>query len=89
MSIENQKKQEIISNFATKSGDTGSPEVQIAIWSERISQLTEHMKAHHKDYHSRVGLLRMVSKRRRMLDYLKKQDAKRYQEVISRLGLRR
>ena len=86
MSIENQKKQEIISNFATKSGDTGSPEVQIAIWSERISQLTEHMKAHHKDYHSRVGLLRMVSKRRRMLDYLKKQDAKRYQEVISRLG---
>ena len=89
MSIENQKKQEIISNFATKSGDTGSPEVQIAIWSERISQLTEHMKAHHKDYQSRVGLLRMVSKRRRMLDYLKKQDAKRYQEVISRLGLRR
>ena len=75
--------------YATKAGDTGSPEVQVAILSERISNLTEHFKSHVKDNHSRRGLLKLVSQRRRLLDYLKSRDEARYQTLITRLGLRR
>lgn len=89
MSITAEKKQELITTHATAKGDTGSPEVQIAILSERIANLTEHMKEHKKDVHSRRGLLGMVSKRRRLLDYLKRKDEPRYQEIIKKLGLRR
>jgi small subunit ribosomal protein S15 len=89
MSITNERKQELIQEYATKSGDTGSPEVQVAILSERISNLTEHFKSHAKDNHSRRGLLKLVSQRRRLLDYLKTRDTERYQALISRLGLRR
>jgi len=89
MSITAEKKQELIATHATAKGDTGSPEVQIAILSERIANLTEHMKEHKKDVHSRRGLLGMVSKRRRLLDYLKRKDEPRYQEIIKKLGLRR
>ncbi len=89
MSIENKKKQEIIEAHGTKSGDTGSPEVQIAIWTERIVNLTEHMKQHPKDFHSRRGLLKLVSKRRSMLDYLKNINSTRYSALIKELGLRR
>ena len=83
------KKTDIIQNFRTHDSDTGSPEVQIAILSERIGQLTEHFKEHKKDHGSRRGLLMLVSKRRRLLDYLKRNDADRYREVISKLGLRK
>jgi small subunit ribosomal protein S15 len=83
------KKTEIIENFRTHDSDTGSPEVQIAILSERIGELTEHFKTHKKDHGSRRGLLMLVSKRRRLLDYLKKVDADRYREVISKLGIRK
>ena len=89
MSIASDRKQELIKEYATKSGDTGSPEVQVAILSERISNLTEHFKSHVKDNHSRRGLLKLVSQRRRLLDYLKMTDSERYQALISRLGLRR
>jgi small subunit ribosomal protein S15 len=89
MSIEPDRKQELIKEYATKDGDTGSPEVQVAILSERISNLTEHFKSHVKDNHSRRGLLKLVSQRRRLLDYLKSRDEGRYQTLISRLGLRR
>jgi small subunit ribosomal protein S15 len=89
MSITADRKQELIQEYATKSGDTGSPEVQVAILSERISNLTEHFKSHVKDNHSRRGLLKLVSQRRRLLDYLKTTDSERYQALISRLGLRR
>ncbi|MDQ0325377.1 small subunit ribosomal protein S15 [Rhodopseudomonas julia] len=89
MSITPDRKQELINEYATKSGDTGSPEVQVAILSERIANLTEHFKSHAKDNHSRRGLLKLVSQRRRLLDYLKRKDAERYQTLISRLGLRR
>ncbi|MBL1147226.1 MAG: 30S ribosomal protein S15 [Pseudomonadota bacterium] len=89
MSITAEKKQELIKTHATAKDDTGSPEVQIAILSERIANLTEHMKEHKKDVHSRRGLLGMVSKRRRLLDYLKRKDEPRYQEIIKKLGLRR
>jgi small subunit ribosomal protein S15 len=89
MSITADRKQELMKEFATKSGDTGSPEVQVAILSERISNLTEHFKSHVKDNHSRRGLLKLVSQRRRLLDYLKSRDEGRYQTLISRLGLRR
>jgi small subunit ribosomal protein S15 len=89
MSITSDRKQELIKEYATKSGDTGSPEVQVAILSERISNLTEHFKSHVKDNHSRRGLLKLVSQRRRLLDYLKTKDTERYQALISRLGLRR
>jgi small subunit ribosomal protein S15 len=89
MSITADRKQELIKEYATKSGDTGSPEVQVAILSERISNLTEHFKSHVKDNHSRRGLLKLVSQRRRLLDYLKSRDDGRYQALISRLGLRR
>ena len=89
MSITAERKQELISEYAVKNGDTGSPEVQVAILSERIRNLTEHLKAHKKDYHSRRGLLMMVGQRRRLLDYLKTREIKRYEQVVERLGLRR
>ena len=89
MSITADRKQELIKEYATKEGDTGSTEVQVAILSERISNLTEHFKSHAKDNHSRRGLLKLVSQRRRLLDYLKSRDTARYQALISRLGLRR
>lgn len=89
MSITPERKQELINEYATKAGDTGSPEVQVAILSERISNLTEHFKGHKKDNHSRRGLLKMVSLRRRLLDYVKNKDEARYQSLIERLGLRR
>lgn len=89
MSITPERKQEVIADYAQQSGDTGSPEVQIAIMSERISNLTDHLKTHSKDFHSRRGLLVMVGRRRRLLDYLKRKNAKRYEDVVKRLGLRR
>ena len=89
MSITPDRKQELMKEYATKDGDTGSPEVQVAILSERISNLTEHFKSHVKDNHSRRGLLKLVSQRRRLLDYLKSRDTGRYSALISRLGLRR
>ncbi|MBW7852323.1 MAG: 30S ribosomal protein S15 [Rhodospirillales bacterium] len=89
MSITAERKQELIGEYATTEGDTGSPEVQIAILSERIRNLTEHLKEHKKDFHSRRGLLVMVGQRRRMLDYVKRKDAARYESLISRLGLRK
>ncbi|MEE9545242.1 MAG: 30S ribosomal protein S15 [Rhodospirillales bacterium] len=89
MSIAAERKQELINEFATTNGDTGSPEVQVAILSERITNLTEHLKTHNKDNHSRRGLLMMVSRRRRLLDYLKREEIKRYEELLKRLGLRR
>jgi len=89
MSITAERKQELIKEYATGGSDTGSPEVQVAILSERISNLTEHFKDHAKDNHSRRGLLKMVSQRRRLLDYVKKTDGERYRSLIQRLGLRR
>ncbi len=89
MSVTAERKQALIKDNAKSKGDTGSPEVQVAILSERISNLTEHFKTHKKDNHSRQGLLKMVSQRRRLLDYLKNRDAARYQAIIEKLGLRR
>jgi small subunit ribosomal protein S15 len=89
MSITAERKQELITEYATKAGDTGSPEVQVAILSERIRNLTEHLQTHKKDFHSRRGLLVMVGQRRRLLDYLKRKNEARYQQLIERLGLRR
>jgi len=89
MSITLERKAALIKEYATVDGDTGSPEVQVAILSERISNLTEHFKTHAKDNHSRRGLLKLVSQRRRLLDYVKDRDNARYQELIKRLGLRR
>lgn len=89
MSITAERKQELISEYATKNGDTGSPEVQVAILSERINNLTDHLKTHNKDHHSRRGLLIMVGQRRRLLDYLNAKKAERYQNLIKRLDLRR
>jgi small subunit ribosomal protein S15 len=89
MSITPERKAKVIKDYATKSGDTGSPEVQVAILSERIANLTEHFKDHKKDNHSRRGLLKLVSQRRQLLDYVKRTDEKRYQALIDRLGLRR
>ena len=89
MSITSVRKAELIDDYATKPDDTGSPEVQVAILSERILNLTEHLKEHKKDFHSRRGLLMMVGQRRRLLDYLKIKNSSRYQELIGRLGLRR
>jgi small subunit ribosomal protein S15 len=89
MSITAERKQELITEYATRSGDTGSPEVQIAILSERIKNLTGHLGEHKKDFHSRRGLLVMVGQRRSLLDYLRKKDQARYEAVIGRLGLRR
>lgn len=84
-----EKKQEIINSFKKHDSDTGSPEVQIAILTERITYLTEHFKIHKKDHHSRRGLLKLVGQRRRLLDYLKGRDLDRYKKVIERLGIRR
>ena len=84
-----QKKQEIIGEFETHEGDTGSPEVQIAILTKRINELTEHFKIHRKDHASRRGLLKMVGTRSALLKYVKNKDVKRYQKIISRLGLRK
>jgi small subunit ribosomal protein S15 len=84
-----EKKQEIINSFKTHDSDTGSPEVQIAILTERITYLTEHFKIHKKDHHSRRGLLKLVGQRRRLLDYLKGKELDRYKKVIERLGIRR
>jgi len=89
MSITQERKQALIKEYATKDGDTGSPEVQVAILSERIKNLTEHLKSHNKDNHSRRGLLMMVGQRRRMLDYLTKKSQQRYETLIGSLGLRR
>ena len=89
MSITVEDKARVIKEFATKEGDTGSPEVQVAILSSRISTLTEHFKSHKNDNHSRRGLLMLVAQRRKLLDYLKKTEEARYSSLISRLGLRR
>ena len=89
MSITPARKSELVSEYATGPSDTGSPEVQVAILSERILNLTEHLKEHKKDFHSRRGLLMMVGQRRRLLDYLKRKDQSRYTTLIGRLGLRR
>lgn len=89
MSIIAERKEEIIKEYATKEGDTGSPEVQVAVLTEHILNLTEHMKEHKKDVHSRRGLLMKVNKRRKLLDYLKKRDVERYKSLIGRLSLRR
>jgi len=89
MSITPERKATLITEYGVKDGDTGSPEVQVAILSERIANLTEHFKTHKKDNHSRRGLLMLVSRRRRLLDYVKGKDRERYQTLIQRLGLRR
>ena len=89
MSITAERKQELIKEFAVKADDTGSPEVQVAILSERITNLTEHLKTHKKDFHSRRGLLMMVGQRRRLLDYVKSKQVTRYEDLVKRLGLRR
>ena len=89
MSVTAERKQEIIKDNAQGTGDTGSPEVQVAILTERIQNLTEHFRTHAKDNHSRRGLLMLVNKRRSLLDYLRKTDAERYQALISKLGLRK
>jgi small subunit ribosomal protein S15 len=87
--ITKEKKQEIINEYATKEGDTGSPEVQVAILTYRINDLNEHLKVHPKDFHSRRGLLKMVGQRRNLLKYLKEIDIERYRSLIARLGLRK
>jgi small subunit ribosomal protein S15 len=89
MSITPERKQTLITEYGKKEGDTGSPEVQVAILSERIRNLTDHLATHKKDFHSRRGLLVMVGQRRRLLDYLKRSDTGRYETLIGRLGLRR
>ena len=89
MSITAERKTALIKEYATKQGDTGSPEVQVAVLSERIANLTEHFKTHKNDNHSRRGLLKLVSQRRRLLDYVKSKDEGRYRDLIGRLGIRR
>lgn len=89
MSITAERRSVLISEYATSAGDTGSPEVQVALLSQRISNLTEHLKTHAKDFHSRRGLLMLVGRRRRLLDYLKAKDSARYESLIGRLHLRR
>ena len=89
MPLVKEEKSQIIQEYRRSGDDTGSPEVQIAVLSKRISDLTEHLKTHQKDHHSRRGLLQMVGRRRRLLDYLRKEDIERYRELIGRLGLRR
>ena len=89
MSIAPGRKADVIKSYATKSGDTGSPEVQVAILSERINGLTEHFKSHVNDNHSRRGLLKLVSQRRQLLDYLRRKDEPRYKTLIEKLGIRR
>ncbi len=89
MSLATQRKKEVITKFATHQGDTGSPEVQVALLSERINYLTEHFKTHAKDHHSRRGLLKLVGQRRRLLDYLKRKNLERYRSLINGLGIRK
>ena len=89
MSLSSENKSKIVAEYARGENDTGSPEVQVALLSARISELTDHFGEHKKDHHSRQGLLRMVNKRRKLLDYLKDRDQDRYRELITRLGLRR
>ena len=89
MSITKERKVELISEFQREQGDTGSPEVQIAVLTQRISNLTDHLKSHHKDHASRRGLLMLVSRRRRLLDYLRRTDPNCYREIISRLSIRK
>ena len=89
MALVGEQKQAVITEHARGDGDTGSPEVQIALLSTRIAELTEHLKTHPKDHHSRRGLLRMVGRRRRLLDYLQREDIERYRAIIAKLGLRR
>ncbi len=89
MSITAERKQALVNEYATKAGDTGSPEVQVAILTDRIANLTEHFKTHAKDNHSRRGLLKLVSQRRSLLDYVKSRDEARYRSLIERLGIRR
>ena len=89
MSLATQRKMEVITKFATHQGDTGSPEVQVALLSERINYLTEHFKTHAKDHHSRRGLLKLVGQRRRLLDYLKRKNLERYRSLINGLGIRK
>ena len=89
MTLAQDQKQQIITEHARSDGDTGSPEVQIALLSTRIAELTEHLKTHPKDHHSRRGLLKLVGRRRRLLDYLRRIDVERYRSIIGRLGLRR
>ncbi len=89
MSITAERKQELIKEYGNQEGDTGSPEVQVAVLTERIKNLTEHFKGHHKDHHSRRGLLILVGRRRRLLDYVKSQSHDRYMSLIGRLGLRK
>ena len=89
MSLATQRKKDVITKFATHQGDTGSPEVQVALMSERINYLTDHFKTHVKDHHSRRGLLKLVSQRRRLLDYLKRKSLERYRVLISGLGIRK
>lgn len=89
MSITAEQKAKTIAEYATKKGDTGSPEVQVAVLTDRINDLSGHMQNHKKDMHSRRGLLAMVAKRRKLLDYLKRKDEKRYQDLITRLNIRR
>ena len=89
MPLSSESKSNIIADYSRAENDTGSPEVQVALLSKRISELTDHFGEHKKDHHSRQGLLKMVNKRRKLLDYLKKKDQGRYRELISRLGLRR
>ncbi|MBC8029348.1 MAG: 30S ribosomal protein S15 [Pyrinomonadaceae bacterium] len=89
MPLAKETKEQILSDFRSHESDTGSPQIQVALLSKRISELTEHFKIHKKDNHSRRGLLKMVSQRRSMLDYLKRTDIERYHEVVARLGLRR
>lgn len=89
MSLTKEAKEEILDKYKIHDGDTGSPEVQVALLTQRINELTEHFKTHKKDNHSRRGLLKMVSQRRSLLDYLKRKDIERYHSIVSRLGLRR
>ncbi len=89
MALSKERKQQIINEFKTHENDTGSPEVQVAILTERINQLTEHFKVHKKDHHSRRGLLKMVAQRKKLLNYLKRTDFQRYERLIERLGLRK
>jgi small subunit ribosomal protein S15 len=89
MSVTAERRQALVSDYATNAGDTGSPEVQVALLSERIGNLTEHLKAHGKDFHSRRGLLVLVGRRRRLLDYLKGKSVARYEALVQRLNLRR
>lgn len=84
-----EEKQSVVSTYATHEGDTGSPEVQVAVLSKRIERLTRHAQGHAKDHHTRLGLQKMVARRRRLLDYLKREDFDRYKSIVSRLGLRR